>query len=66
MVCADSVVIHSPVTELAVVDEVDAGLLLMAHDVGHGALELAVECRLVELLAKRTLLTEFEQLRRAR
>jgi hypothetical protein len=54
------------VTELPVVDEVDAGFLLAADDIAHGVLEFPVEGGLVELLAKGTLLTEFEQLRRAR
>jgi hypothetical protein len=38
----------------------------VADDIAHGVLELAVERGLVELLAERALLTEFEQLCRAR
>jgi hypothetical protein len=54
------------VAELAVVDEIDPGFLLVAHDIGHGILELAIESGLVELLAERAFLAEFEQFRRAR
>jgi hypothetical protein len=54
------------VTELAVVDEVDAPLLLQADDIADRALELFLEGGLVSILAKGALLTEFEKLRRAR
>ncbi|MFZ0115394.1 MAG: hypothetical protein WAL15_13620 [Xanthobacteraceae bacterium] len=52
--------------ELAVVDEIDAGLLLAADEIDHGIFELSLEGGFVDLLAVDMLMVEFDDFRRAR
>ncbi len=52
--------------ELAVVDEVDAGLFLLLDGIDHSALELTLEGGLVDLVAGDALVVELDHFRRAR
>ena len=52
--------------EFAVVDQIDAGVFLLLHDLADGVLQLGLVRRLVEFFAERALLAHFEKLRRPR
>ena len=53
-------------SELAVVDKIDADFLLLEDDFGDAAFQLLLVSRLVELFAERALLRDFDELRRPR
>jgi len=63
-----TVVVGPPhgVGELAVVDQIDASLFLLAHDLGDGVLQPRLVSGLVELLPEGPLLADLEKLRRPR